>query len=159
MGITNKTKSIKVKQNCSFKKKEEMQHFGILAMSVMVLTCLVQVHAESVPENANENLKMDVKVADVIPVADDNNDDDDDDDQLQQADDDNDDDDDDDDDNDNSLQRASAGLSICKGFCRFGCRKTCKRCSYVCKKYGWKMQILTGLQELPKVHSPKTKTL
>merc|ERR1712137_559755 len=52
--ITNKTKSIKVKQNCSFKKKEEMQHFGILAMSVMVLTCLVQVHAESVPENANE---------------------------------------------------------------------------------------------------------
>merc|ERR1712063_106902 len=90
-------------------------------MSVMVLTCLVQVHAESVPENANENLKMDVKVADVIPVADDNNDDDD-----------------DDDDNDNSLQRASAGLSICKGFCRFGCRKTCKRCSYVCKKYGWK---------------------
>merc|ERR1712063_184751 len=106
-------------------------------MSVMVLTCLVQVHAESVPENANENLKMDVKVADVIPVADDNNDDDDDD-QLQQADDDNDDDDDDDDDNDNSLQRASAGLSICKGFCRFGCRKTCKRCSYVCKKYGWK---------------------
>merc|ERR1712063_204267 len=100
--ITNKTKSIKVKQNCSFKKKEEMQHFGILAMSVMVLTCLVQVHAESVPENANENLKMDVKVADVIPVADDNNDDDDD----------------DDDDNDNSLQRASAGLSICKGFCR-----------------------------------------